>query len=180
MPWSSDPSRSGSAGPGLRGSVSQPVLALPSAPHAPAAAGRRRRSGRGPRLARWRQLLLGLGLAAAGGALLGGLMLIPQRFDGVLLLSRAIADLISGLQRLSYGLLQLTGVLLVASLALFALLLLAGGLVRIVRALIGGPISRGAAPATARPVATTTRGRRPGSTTATRRDDGVAGWSSLL
>ena len=122
---------------------------------------------------------MGLGLAAAGGSLLGSLMLIPQRFDGLLLVSKAIADLIAGLQRLGYGLLQLTGVLLVATLAVAALLLLAGGLVRIVRAAIGRPLSREGAATTARPAATTTRGRRPGSAIATRGDDGAAGWSSI-
>lgn len=118
---------------------------------------RRRRSRAG--VTRWRQVGLGLALAAAGTTILAALMQIPQRFDGVLLVSNAIANVIGGLHRLGVGLLQLAGVLVVALLAVLALLLLVGGLVRIVRALGGPAVSRGAAPARIRPVATTTTGR---------------------
>lgn len=169
MPWSSD---HGTASPRLR-------VALPASRPPHGAAGRPlplRRRRRPP--ARWRQLAAGLALAAAGGTILAGLMLIPQRFDGLLLVSKAIADLIAGFSRLGFGLLQLAGVLVVALLAVLALVLLAGGLVRIVRALIGRPISRAAVAATTPPVARTTTGRRAGSAIATRRDDGAAGWSS--
>jgi hypothetical protein len=102
---------------------------------------------------------VGLGLSAAGGSLLAGLMAIPQRFDGLLLVSKAIADLIGGLSRLGLGLLQLGGVLAVALLAVLALLLLSGGLVRIVRAALGQPLSRAGAPTKNRPAARTTKGR---------------------
>ena len=119
--------------------------------------GQRRRRQR-PGAARWRQVGFGLGLAAAGTTILAALMQIPQRFDGLLLVSNAIANVIGGLHRLGGGLLQLAGVLVVALLAVLALLLLVGGLVRIVRALSGRSVSRGAAPARIRPVATRTRG----------------------
>jgi len=140
-----------------------PVIALPTTDLArPDGAGSRSRprSRRRRRaIARWHQLAVGLGLTAAGGSLLAALMAIPQRFDGLLLVSKAIADLISGLSRLGLGLMQLGGVLAVALLAVFALLLLCGGLVRIVRAILGQPFSRAIAPTTGRPAARTTRGR---------------------
>ena len=117
-----------------------------------------RRRGQPPGAARWRQVGLGLGLAGAGTTILAALMQIPQRFDGLLLVSNAIANVIGGLHRLGGGLLQLVGVLVVALLAVLALLLLVGGLVRIVRAVGGRSVSRGAGPARIRPVATTTRG----------------------
>jgi len=91
--------------------------------------------------------------------ILTGLMAIPQRFDGVLLISKAIAELIAGLHSLAAGLLQLTGVLVVALVALLALVLLAGGLVRMVRAIAGRPLSPAGAATRIPPAATTTRGR---------------------
>jgi hypothetical protein len=62
-------------------------------------------------------------------------MQIPDRLDALLLVSNAIANLITGLSHLSIGVLQLAGVLMVVALALLALLLLVGGGVRIFRAL---------------------------------------------
>jgi hypothetical protein len=103
-------------------------------------------------------MALGLAVAAAGATILMALMQIPQRFDGLLLVSNAIANVIGGLNRLAMGLLQLAGVLVVALLAVLALLLLVGGLVRIVRALTGRPVRARGAAATARPVATRTTG----------------------
>jgi len=111
------------------------------------------------RPARWRQLAIGLGLGAAGGALLASLLLIPERFDTLLLVSTAIANVIGGLSRLGVGLLQLTAVLVVALLALLALALLLGGMVRVARCLAGAPLSREAAGTRGQPVARTTRGR---------------------
>ncbi|MFZ9753394.1 MAG: hypothetical protein ACO3B3_07575 [Cyanobium sp.] len=158
MPWSSDSRPIGDGGP---------LIELPSAglagqtpPVAQRPPGNRPRGRRRRRAtARWHQLAVGLGLSAAGGSLLVGLMAIPQRFDGLLLVSKAIADLIGGLSRLGLGLLQLGGVLAVALLAVLALLLLSGGLVRIVRAILGQPLSRAGAPTKNRPAARTTRGR---------------------
>ena len=111
------------------------------------------------RPARWRQLGIGLGLGAAGGGLLASLMLIPERFDTLLLVSNAIANVIGGLSRLGVGLLQLTGVLVVALLALLALVLLLGGMVRVARCLANPPLSRGSAGTRGQPVARTTKER---------------------
>jgi hypothetical protein len=53
-----------------------------------------------------------------------------------MLLSTAIAQLISGLRSLLLGLLQLMAVVLVVLVALLALMLVVGGLVRLVRTFI--------------------------------------------
>ncbi|MCP9791617.1 hypothetical protein KBZ20_06775 [Vulcanococcus limneticus Candia 3F8] len=85
---------------------------------------------------RWRQLLDGVLLLAGGTGLLVGLWLLTERFDTLLLVSRAISDLLNGLARLGAGLLQLLSVLLLVGLALLALAMLVGGLVRLVRAVL--------------------------------------------
>jgi len=108
---------------------------------------------------RWRQLSIGVGLGGAGGGLLASLMLIPERFDTLLLVSTAIANVIGGLSRLGLGLLQLTGVLVVALLALLALVLLLGGMVRVARCLATPGLNRGISATRGQPVARTTRGR---------------------
>jgi hypothetical protein len=108
---------------------------------------------------RWRHLGIGLGLSGAGGGLLASLMFIPERFDTLLLVSTAIANVIGGLSRLGVGLLQLTGVLVVALLALLALVLLLGGMVRMARCLASPPLNRGAAATRSQPVAKMTRER---------------------
>lgn len=88
---------------------------------------------------RWRQVLAGLLLIGAGSLILAGLMQLPERLDALLLVSNAIANLISGLRRLSMGILQLGSVIVVALLALMALLLLVGGGVHLVRGLTARP-----------------------------------------
>ena len=128
-------------------------------------AGRPRRR---PPSSRWSQVLTGLLVGSTGAALLVGLMLIPERFDALLLVSTAIVNVINGLSQLGLGLLQLAGVLVVALLALLALLLLLGGIVRLARALSQPGLSRAGAAATGRPTATRTTGRSAESTTATR------------
>lgn len=85
---------------------------------------------------RWRQFVVGLLFMALGAAMLFGLVQLPERLDTVLLLSNALAQLISGVRALLLGLLQLFGVVLVVLVALLALLLLVGGGVRLVRALM--------------------------------------------
>ncbi|WP_411876898.1 hypothetical protein [Vulcanococcus limneticus] len=85
---------------------------------------------------RWRQLFDGVLLLAGGMGLLVGLWLLTERFDTLLLVSRAISDLLNGLARLGSGLLQLLSVLLLVGLALLALAMLVGGLVRLVRAVL--------------------------------------------
>lgn len=95
---------------------------------------RRRRGLKGSR--RFSQACLGLLLGGLGVGILAGLVRIPDRLDALLLVSHAIANLIGGLSRLALGLLQLGAVLLVVFMALLALLLLAGGLVRLWRAVL--------------------------------------------
>lgn len=103
------------------------------------------RRSRGRRRLRWRRLRqggMGLLLAALGAGILAALVRIPERLDTLLLVSNAVANVIGGLSRLGLGLLQLAGVLVVVVLALFSLLLLAGGVVRLWKAMVavqGGP-----------------------------------------
>ena len=78
-------------------------------------------------------------LIALGCGLLVGLLQLPERLDTLLLVSTAIANLISGLSRFLIGLLQLLGVLLLVLVAIGALLLLVAGLLRLVRALLFPP-----------------------------------------
>ncbi len=93
--------------------------------------GRRRRQQQ-----RWFLAGKGLLLGGLGIGILVGLVRIPDRLDALLLVSQAIANLIAGLNRLAVGLFQLGALLLVVLMALLALLLLAGGLVRLWRALL--------------------------------------------
>jgi|LakMenE01Jun11ns_1017448.scaffolds.fasta_scaffold9833326_3 hypothetical protein len=120
-------------------------LDLPRPLGAAAPAGPIVRRSRGRRRLRQRRLLqgaTGLLLAALGTGILAALVRIPERLDTLLLVSNAVANVIGGLSRLGLGLLQLAGVLVVVVLALFALLLLAGGVVRLWKATVavqGGP-----------------------------------------
>lgn len=125
-------------------------LDLPRPQEAVAAAGpivRRARGRRRRRQRRLRQGAMGVMLAALGTGILAALVRIPERLDALLLVSNAVANVIGGLSRLSLGLLQLGGVLAVVVLALFAVLLLAGGIVRLWRALLAAeaPASPGVA-----------------------------------
>lgn len=81
-----------------------------------------------------KQFAFGLLLAATGTGLLLALLKLPERLDTLLLVSKAIANLLTGLTLLGSGLLQLLAVLLLVALALTALGLVLIGLVRIVRA----------------------------------------------
>jgi hypothetical protein len=94
---------------------------------------RRRRSGR------FGQAGAGLLLGAAGVGILMLLVRLPEWLDTMLLVSNAIANLIGGLSRFMTGVLQLAGVLGVGVLALFALLLLVAGGVRLIRAVAPRP-----------------------------------------
>jgi hypothetical protein len=75
-------------------------------------------------------------MGIAGSGILLALMQLPERLDALLLVSGAIANLITGLSRLGLGVLQLAGVLGVVAMAGFSLLLVVGGLVRLFRALV--------------------------------------------
>lgn len=88
--------------------------------------------------ARPRQILEALLLMAFGVGLLVLLLHLPELIDldSLLLVSTALANLIGGLSRLLMGILQLLGVALLVSSALLALVLLLGGLVRLVRATV--------------------------------------------
>jgi hypothetical protein len=94
---------------------------------------RRRRS------SRWRQGAAGVLLGASGAGILMLLVRLPERLDAVLLVSNAVANLIGGLGRLTMGVLQLAGLLLVVTLALFSLLLLVAGGIRLIRAVAPRP-----------------------------------------
>lgn len=85
---------------------------------------------------RWKQGFSGLLMIALAAGVLVGLMQLPERLDTLLLVSTAIANLISGLSRVLVGVLQLLAVLLLVLMAIGALLLLVGGGVRMLRALL--------------------------------------------
>ena len=93
--------------------------------------------------ARWRQAGAGLLLCTTGLLTLLVLMRLPERLDTLLLVSNAVSNVISGLRHFSVGLLQLAGVLGVVSVALFALLLMAAGGVRLIRAIAPRPGKKG-------------------------------------
>ena len=81
----------------------------------------------------------GLLLLGCGVALLYGLLLLPDRLDTLLLVSKAIATVIQGLGLLLLGLLQLTALLGLVLLALLGLLLMVGGCRRLIQALTQRP-----------------------------------------
>lgn len=92
---------------------------------------RRRRS-----VARLRKAGIGLLFVLTGSTILLLLMRLPRWLDTLLLVSNAVANLIRGLTQLGLGLLQLGVVLTLVLLALLALLLLIGGGVRLLRAVL--------------------------------------------
>lgn len=91
------------------------------------------------RQVRFRLFGSGLLLLAAGAGILVGLLQLPERLDTLLLVSNAIANLLSGLSRFGVGLLQLLGVVAMVALAIGALVLLVAGVVRLVKALLPPP-----------------------------------------
>ncbi|MEX0587811.1 MAG: hypothetical protein WD136_01010 [Cyanobium sp.] len=92
------------------------------------------------RPARWRQAGVALLLGAAGVGLLLGLLQLPERFDTFLVLSKALANLIGGVQQALWGLVQLLSVVLVVLAVILALGLVVTGLVRLVRAFLPQPM----------------------------------------
>ena len=95
--------------------------------------------GRRRRPPRWRQVLVGLALGGLGAGLLVGLMQLPSRFDTILLVSTAIANLIAGIGRFLLGLFQLVALGLVLAVAVVGLLLMVMAVLRIVRAFLPLP-----------------------------------------
>lgn len=93
------------------------------------------------------QLAIGMVCVVGAGLILRGLMSLATRFNTLLLVSQAVANLIRGLSLLAMGLLQVFALLAVAALALLALLLLVGGFTRLLRLMTGGLTgSRGSRP----------------------------------
>jgi hypothetical protein len=86
---------------------------------------------------RLQQLAMAVLCVGGAGLILSALMGLADRFNTLLLVSQAVANLIRGLFLLGSGLLQLLALLAVAALALLALLLLVGGLTRLLRLIAG-------------------------------------------
>ena len=74
---------------------------------------------------------------AGASLILKGLLSLAERFNTLLLVSQAVANLIRGLSLLATGLLQMVALLAVAALALLALLLLVGAITRLLRLMAG-------------------------------------------
>ena len=142
-----------------------PTPGAPQPGQQPAARSKKKRRRHPPR---WKQLGIGVMCVAAGSLILAMLTALAERFNTLLLVSQAVANLIRGLSLLATGLLQILALLIVAALALFALLLLVGGLARLVRVIAGAlatkpsktmALNHAAAGPTTRPAARTSRGR---------------------
>ena len=82
-----------------------------------------------------RQFVEGVLLLALGAATLAFLSWLPQKNEGLLVVSEAIADLIGGIGQLLEGLLGLAAVIVVALLLIGALLALVAGAIRLFRSL---------------------------------------------
>jgi hypothetical protein len=93
-----------------------------------------------------KHLAMGALCVAGGTLILTVLTALADRFNTLLLVSQAVANLIRGLSLLATGLLQLLALLTVAALALFALLLLVGGITRMVRAVASALVAKGPRP----------------------------------
>ncbi|SBO42793.1 hypothetical protein [Cyanobium sp. NIES-981] len=116
----------------------RPLLQLPMNASQSRKAFRRRRLP-----SRLRQFSTGVLLGSLGSGVLVALMQIPERLNTFLLLSKAIANLIGGLQEFLLGLVQLLAVVLLVAVALAALVLIVAGVVRLVRACLPRPRSQG-------------------------------------
>lgn len=82
-----------------------------------------------------RQLMVVL-LMLVGAAGIGVMLWqLPERIDVVLLVSEAIADLIRGVQQLLEAMLGLAAVVLIGALVVLAVVMLLGGLWRLIRLL---------------------------------------------
>ena len=81
----------------------------------------------------WRQFVESMLMLLGGIGLLAFLNWVPQRLDGVVIVSEAIADLIRGITHLLEALLGLGSVILLAGLVMLGLILLLGGSWRMLR-----------------------------------------------
>ena len=100
----------------------------------------RRRFPYGPVL---RQLIVVVLMLAAAAGIAVLLNQLPQQVDIMLLLSKAIDDLIGGVQQLLEAMLGLAAIVLIAAIALLAGILLLGALwrlIRIIRLVLSPPI----------------------------------------
>jgi len=82
---------------------------------------------------RFQACLLAVAWIAAGAGLMFGLSQLPNRLDTVLFFSTALRNITMGLLQLGAGLLQLVGALLLIILVATSLVLLTGGLLRLLR-----------------------------------------------
>jgi hypothetical protein len=83
----------------------------------------------------FRQLIAGLLMLAAGLGIAVLLQQLPQQVDVMLLISEAIADLISGIQQLLEATLGFAAIVVIASLVILASVLSFGGILRLIRLL---------------------------------------------
>lgn len=74
---------------------------------------------------------------AAGTGLIFALAQLPSRLDTMLFFSTALENITMGLMKLSLGVLQVAGALILLALVTLSLILLVGGLMRLVRAFGG-------------------------------------------
>ena len=80
-----------------------------------------------------RQFIEGVLLLALGSAILAFLAWLPQKDEGLLVVSEAIADLIGGIGQLLEGLLGMMAVIVLALLLIGSLLALVAGAIRFCR-----------------------------------------------
>lgn len=78
-------------------------------------------------------VVLALAWMAAGLGLIFGLSQLPSRLDTLLYFSTALGNISVGLVRLGLGIIQTIGALVLIGLVVVSLILLLGGLVRLVR-----------------------------------------------
>ncbi len=100
----------------------------------PVSASRRRRPRPSGRL---RAAVIALLWLAAGTGLMFALAQLPSRLDTMLFFSTALENITMGLMKLGTGVLQVTGALVLLALVVLSLMLLVGGLMRLVRAFGG-------------------------------------------
>ena len=94
---------------------------------------RPRRRRRPPAAKHMQAVVLALAWMAAGLGLIFGLSQLPSRLDTLLYFSTALGNISVGLVRLGLGIIQTLGALVLIGLVVVSLVLLLGGLVRLVR-----------------------------------------------